>query len=269
MFSLPNQRAAPHGGNVACENTRTGAVPPPEVSADVRPTKNQHQVVRLEEFMAGKCKECGAKRPVLFARMRGWHAGRFYLNVPGLPPVDRVDWTCPKCVDRARDAKSMENTFSGDLLRSAEYGDLSGVQQALAAGADLNFRNDEGRSALTIASMSGNLDVVAFLLARRADVSARDHSGWTALLGASASGRYEVVELLLDNGADINATDETGWTPLMWACSGGGDSSTAKLLIHRGARVDATGTNGLTAFDLASQSHQGDVLRLLKSGPQR
>lgn len=231
-------------------------------------TKNQHQVGRLEEFMAGKCKECGAKRPVLLARMLGWHAGRVYMNLPGLPPVDRVDWTCPKCVDRVRDAKSMKNTCNGDLLRSAEYGDLSSVRQALAAGADVNFRNDEGRSALIMASMSGSLNIVEFLLTRGADVSAKDHSGWTALLGASASGRYEVVELLLDNGADVNATDETGWTPLMWACSGGGDSSTAKLLIHRGARVDVTGTDGLTAFDLASQSHQSDVLRLLKSGLQ-
>ena len=63
------------------------------------------------------------------------------------------------------------------------------------------------------AAESGNIEAVKQHLAAGADVNAKDESGWTPLHPATYSGHKEVVELLIANGANVNAKSK-GWTPL-------------------------------------------------------
>jgi ankyrin repeat protein len=58
--------------------------------------------------------------------------------------------------------------------------------------------------------------------------------GETALIDAAASGKTDVVKLLLDKGANINAKDAGGHTTLWWAIHNG-DTEVARLLQARGA----------------------------------
>ncbi len=46
-----------------------------------------------------------------------------------------------------------------------------------------------------------------------------------------------MVKLLLEKGADVNAKGEHGWTPLMEAANRG-HSEAAKLLLEKGADVN-------------------------------
>jgi len=63
--------------------------------------------------------------------------------------------------------------------------------------------------------------VVRLLLEKGANIEARDNTGRTALHWAAERGREEVVQLLLDKGADIEAEDNARRTPWHWADQNG------------------------------------------------
>ncbi len=68
--------------------------------------------------------------------------------------------------------------------------------------------NNDGSTALVLASSKGNLEVMKFLFELRADIDAADKDREIALLTASGSGHLEVVKYLIEKGADVNAADE-------------------------------------------------------------
>ena len=66
------------------------------------------------------------------------------------------------------------------------------------------------------AAMNGNIKAVKQHLAAGTDVNAKNDWGWTPLHEAAFEGRKEIAELLLANGADVNAKSAIGATPLDW-----------------------------------------------------
>ncbi|HIM70910.1 MAG TPA: ankyrin repeat domain-containing protein [Gammaproteobacteria bacterium] len=70
------------------------------------------------------------------------------------------------------------------------------------------------------AAFDGNIKAVQQHIAAGTDVNAKDEKGATPLHGAAFTGRMEVVELLIENGADVNAKDEDGGTPDTSDCLG-------------------------------------------------
>ena len=70
-----------------------------------------------------------------------------------------------------------------------------------------------------LATRRGLLDIVNLLLAKGADVNSRDEDGRTALMWAadSESDSSETVKSLLIKGANPNAGDKDGATALSWA----------------------------------------------------
>ena len=86
------------------------------------------------------------------------------------------------------------------------------------------------------------LDAVQFVLGLGADINARNEVGRTALHGAAHIRFDALVRLLADSGAMVNAEDQRGITPLMIAEGGGhillpglGGGSTADLLRELGS----------------------------------
>jgi len=103
-----------------------------------------------------------------------------------------------------------------ELLNACKDGDLEKVKQLLEEGADVNVKDEKGRTALMFASWYGHKKVVKQLLEKGADVNAREYKdGETALMWAAAKGDKKVVKLLLESGADVNAKNKGGWTALM------------------------------------------------------
>jgi len=70
---------------------------------------------------------------------------------------------------------------------------------------------------LSIAAAMGDGDLVRLLLFWGANVNARDDMGRTALHRAAGCGMTRVVEILLEKGAGKGVTDFTGKTALDWA----------------------------------------------------
>jgi len=108
-------------------------------------------------------------------------------------------------------------------------GNIEAVKQHLAAGTDVNAKDDNGWTPLHFAVYYGHKEIVELLITKGAEVNAKDNNGWTPLHLAAENGRKQVAELLIANGADVNAKDNNGWTPLHLAVDGG-HTETADLL---------------------------------------
>ena len=89
-----------------------------------------------------------------------------------------------------------QSHLNQDLLKMAKEGQDALVRTLLDAGADINARDEDGRTALMLAAMEGHLDTVAALLDAGADVEARDNDGKTAQDLATAEGQNKIVQVL-------------------------------------------------------------------------
>lgn len=161
-----------------------------------------------------------------------------------------------------------------DHLDRVLDGHLEVVERLLIAKADADASGleNEGLTALQVASKRGHLQVVDFLLGAGADVNAdaAPLEGLTALQAASSGGHVTVVERLLYAGADVNAPGAVveGLTALQ-AASSGGYLQVVDFLLGVGAWVNATPAflRGVTALQAASGSgHIEVVKRLLRAG---
>jgi ankyrin repeat protein len=114
------------------------------------------------------------------------------------------------------------------------------------------------------AALKNNLVAVRKLLDDGVDVNWKDEDGWTALMWAGGGwGHIEVVKLLLDNGAQVNIQDNNGWTALMVA-SFNGNSECARLLLEKGADMSIKSIMiGKTAKDYAVEKEHADIVQLL------
>ena len=68
---------------------------------------------------------------------------------------------------------------------------------------------------------SGDIAEVNRLIGEGADVNAQNNDGWTALMLASDLENPEIAKLLIEEGADVNAQDNEVWTALLWASAYG------------------------------------------------
>ncbi|MBN3307206.1 ACVL1 kinase, partial [Amia calva] len=89
---------------------------------------------------------------------------------------------------------------------------------------DVNHKDNDGNTALMIASQAGHITIVNYLLNYfpGVEMEARDTRGFTALIKAAMQGRNECVAALMMAGAEVNAVDLTrGKTAREWALQTG------------------------------------------------
>jgi Ankyrin repeats (3 copies) len=114
--------------------------------------------------------------------------------------------------------------------------DMQSAREALASGVDVNSEDGDGHTILHRVfyqnSADDKVEVAKLLIAAGANVNARDDEGCTPLLYASS---VPEIELLLKSGADINAESTIGQTPLDLQAHDG--PQVLDYLIKRGAHV--------------------------------
>ncbi|MFN4352935.1 MAG: ankyrin repeat domain-containing protein, partial [Hylemonella sp.] len=142
------------------------------------------------------------------------------------------------------------------LMRACESGNTGTVQQLLRHGADIEARHPlSGWQALHYAAQSGHAGAVSAVLdalgqpaataALHAPLSGLDLSRRVLHL-ASASGSAETVRVLVARGAEVDAADSGGNTALHLAYKRGSEAVAAEL-VRAGAALLAQGAEGAVA----------------------
>ncbi len=176
------------------------------------------------------------------------------------------------------------------LILACQNRSLRMVEALLDSGADPNSALWSGVTPLMAAAKSGNADIVRALIDAEADVNVSEpRRGQSALMWAISYGYPIAARVLIEAGADVAArttklnedfrpmqleaytksvsgTAQGGYSPLMFAARQG-DIDTARLLLDRGADVNAeSGADGSALVIASAAGHEDLALLLLDAG---
>lgn len=189
------------------------------------------------------------------------------------------------------------------LIEAVAAGDIPAIKAAIVRGAELEQRDDKGRTALLLATHADNLEAAKLLIAAGADVNAKDdiqdtpflyagaegrneilkailasgkanlkdtnRFGGTALIPAADHGFPETVAILLETDIDIDHVNDLGWTALMEAVilgdGGAVQQKIVGLLVDAGAR-DIPDNDGLSALQHARQRGYDEIAQRIAEG---
>ncbi|MGI9530146.1 ankyrin repeat domain-containing protein [Lutimonas sp.] len=111
-------------------------------------------------------------------------------------------------------AKSLVDTPDMDLQTAVMTGNLEVVKQHIAAGTDLNKKDQmSGSTPITTAATFDHKEIAKALIDAGADLSIKNNDGATPLHVAAFFCRVEIAQSLLDAKADKNAKNNFGATP--------------------------------------------------------
>jgi ankyrin repeat protein len=137
-----------------------------------------------------------------------------------------------------------------DFFRAVALDNARTVSQLLQQGFDPNTVDEKGQVALGIAIRDESPKVAELLMSHpQTRLDAANATDETPLLFAALRGRQDWVEKLLTKGVPVN---RPGWTALHYAASGSG-TNVVKLLLDRGASIDARSPTNMTPLMMAAR----------------
>merc|ERR1711937_244593 len=110
---------------------------------------------------------------------------------------------------------------------------------------------------------SSDLDAVKELLKAGADVNEKDEEGRSALHFACGYGEIACAEYLIENGADVDILDDSKNSSLHYA-AGYGEKASVELLLKHKAKKELLNNDKHTAYDIAKMNEQNELAELLK-----
>jgi ankyrin repeat protein len=180
-------------------------------------------------------------------------------------------------LERGADLHKVNSKHNSALSRAILHDQSEAVNLLLDMGMDVNapgFSESEllrGRTSIYFAILSQSPEMIRLLIERGATLDVSDGGGNTPLHWATMNCAPEVIEVLLDAGADIDAVDARQWTPLMQVVfhvlvKKDVHSACVRLLLDRGANVNARAERGKTALMLAAGHGYTELVTLLLDG---
>ena len=168
-----------------------------------------------------------------------------------------------RLLDEGLDANSLTVDNQHLLATALERNAYGAAMMLLENGAnpDVWFRDSEDSiSALALSVQSGtDTWVLEQMLLFGAEPNYAEPFGWSALLVAAKLGNLPAVRMLIEAGADPNlqTTEVVGlMTPLMYAARNG-SPELIRYLIDAGADTSTRNWQGQTAVDIASEYSDG------------
>jgi len=147
------------------------------------------------------------------------------------------------------------------LFQAIRNNDLSLIQHQLRHGADVNSAGFRNTTPLMYASAFGTVEAMKVLVNAGADIDVKNTFDATALMWGA--GNLAKVRLLVDKGANVNAKSKQGRTPLIIAASHNGAEAILRLLIAKRADPKMTDASGNTALIAAAQANDVASIKLL------
>jgi ankyrin repeat protein len=156
---------------------------------------------------------------------------------------------------------------SVDFFRAVEVDNADAISRMLAAGLDPNQLDTHGQPALIVALQGESLKVAKTLWdAKGIQIDVRNHAGETPLMMAALKAEVDAANALVAHGASVQ---KEGWSPLHYAATGG-SVPIVKLLLSRGAVLEARSPNGTTPLMMAARYGNEDAVdALLAAGADR
>ena len=148
------------------------------------------------------------------------------------------------------------------LIDAAKEADGGEVRDLVEDGADPNFRDEEGATALMLSIVSGTEEGVRALLEGGADPDLTLENGSTAVHMATATGQTALLRIILEHGGDPNTRDEAGITPLMMATLWS-RADTVTALAEAGAELNTRSDEDKTALMIAVTEKRPEIVRAL------
>ena len=134
------------------------------------------------------------------------------------------------------------NELSSRLIDAAWDNQVDRARRLIAAGADVNAKDDTEQSAYLIATSEGYLRLLELTLSHGADVHSKDSYNGTGLIRAAERGHADIVGRLLRTDIEVDHVNRLGWTALHEAIILGRDTpqyhDTVRLLVAAGADLD-------------------------------
>jgi hypothetical protein len=146
-----------------------------------------------------------------------------------------------------------DDALNNALSVAAFSGDMAKVEALIAKGADVNAKDENGRTPLSWAAYYDKREVVELLISKGADINTKIAGDRTPLHEAIERGKKEVALFLISKGANVNAKTIYGKAPLYLAASEG-HKDIVEILISKGADVYAKAEGGLTPLQVAEES---------------
>jgi ankyrin repeat protein len=207
-----------------------------------------------------------------------------------------------KVLRAALDAdKPSKQVANRRLLAAAQRGDETAVALAIRAGANLEARDQRGRTPLLLAvtedrlavarllvhlganpdalddqhdtpwlvtGVTGSVPMLEVLLPAAPDLKIRNRFGGTSLIPASERGHVAYVRRVVRTDIEINHVNNLGWTALLEAVILGDGSrryqQIVTTLLDAGADLKIADRQGVTALQHAEQRGQRTVARILR-----
>ncbi|HEX7209372.1 MAG TPA: ankyrin repeat domain-containing protein [Propionibacteriaceae bacterium] len=207
-----------------------------------------------------------------------------------------------KVLRTALDAdKPSKQVANRRLLAAAQRGDATAAALAVRAGANLETRDQRGRTPLLLAvtedrlavarllvhlgaspdalddqhdtpwlvtGVTGSVDMLEVLLPAGPDLKIRNRFGGTSLIPASERGHVAYVRRVVRTDIEINRVNNLGWTALLEAVILGDGSrryqQIVSSLLDSGADPKIADRQGVTALQHAEQRGQRAVARILR-----
>jgi ankyrin repeat protein len=154
-------------------------------------------------------------------------------------------------MDNERSKRSEFNLLSAKIWSKRE------VQRSEA-----NYENKLRDRAMLAAAREGHDTIVTMLCGRGLNIEARDNNGCSPLSLAVQNGRDTTVQCLLSLGANIEIQDNAGRTPLHYAVRSN-NLPVIQMLLGRNGRIDGRDGAGYTALFYAVRGKNVAVLKCL------
>jgi ankyrin repeat protein len=155
------------------------------------------------------------------------------------------------------------------LILAAKANDPVRVRELIAAGGNVNAKDDIQDSAFLYAGAEGFNEVLQLTLAAGADVASINRYGGTALIPASEHGHTDTVRILIAAGVPVNHVNNLGWTAMQEAIllNNGGQKQqdVVRQLLAAGADPDIRDPQGRTALQNAERLGFTEIAALIRN----
>ena len=193
--------------------------------------------------------------------------GQEYNRVRPCPAMWEDPAVCQVLIDAGADIETKDDMGRSPLHWACMSGALAVVKILMAAGAGVCGTCNYENTRLIFTAHGGDTETVRSLVGlKEVDVNHKDTDGRTALLLAADEKHADVVQVLIDAGADIEAKDEEGRSPLLLA-SRRGAVDIVNMLVKAGARVSLADRTGETCLSLAAFRGHTETVRTLLCMP--